>query len=180
MHFRHRWLVIGLLAACATDAAVIYKWTDADGVIHYSDQAVPGAQKIVTSSSAANGIGGRSPAAANAAPNKAQASAAGPSVLAIESPAQDQVFFADEIVPVRLRLDPGLTENQSITWHLNGKQLDDQGTDSMGFALQSLPRGTYAIAATVTDLITGAGQSTDSVTFYVRQPSELGPQHRRP
>jgi hypothetical protein len=179
MQLGHRWLVIALFAACATDAAVIYKWTDADGVIHYSDQAVPGAEKIFTSSNSANGIDTRSAAGANPAPTKTPPSAAAP-VLSIESPAQDQVFFADDIVPVRLHLEPGLKENQSITWHLNGKQLTDQGTDSMGFALQSLPRGTYAIAATVTDAITGAGQSTDSVTFYVRQPSELGPQHRRP
>ena len=43
------------------DAAVIYKWTDADGVVHFSDQAVPGAEKILTSSgsSARSGAGSR-------------------------------------------------------------------------------------------------------------------------
>src|SRR3981189_1798206 len=50
------WIALGLVAACAADAAVIYKWTDADGVVHYSDQSVPGAEKIVTSSSSSNGI----------------------------------------------------------------------------------------------------------------------------
>jgi hypothetical protein len=179
MHPGQRWLVFGLFAACAADAAVIYKWTDADGIVHYSDQPVPGAVRVVTSSSTANGIGGGSPTGLGALTNKAQPTAAGNSRPSIESPAQDQVFFADDIVTVRLGLQPGLNENHSITWHLNGKQLDDRA-DSVAFTLPSLPRGTYAIAATVTDLSTGAAQSTDSVTFYVRQPSELSPQHRRP
>lgn len=180
MHLGQRWLVCGLFAACATDAAVVYKWTDADGTTHYSDQSVPGAERIVTSSNSANGIGGGSNGGTTALPIKAQPTTAGYSRLSIESPVQDQVFFADDIVAVRLGLEPGLKENQSISWHLNGKQLDEQGTDSVAFTLPSLPRGTYAIAATVTDLATGAAQSTDSVTFYVRQPSELSPQHRRP
>ena len=47
------------------------------------------------------------------------------------------------------------------------------------FALPHLDRGTYAIAATITDS-SGQSQSTPSVTFYVRQPSALSPQHRTP
>ncbi len=163
----------------AAGAAVIYKWTDAAGVVHYSDQPVPGAEKIVTSSNSANGIGaGTAQAQAKNSPNKATA---GPALkaFAIESPAQEQVFFGDEIVPVRLHLEPGLKPQQTIVWHLNGKTLNDQPPDAISFALQALPRGAYAIGATVTDPGTGEVQSTDSVTFYVRQPSELSPQHQR-
>ena len=48
MHLARLWIGLGLIAACAAPAAVIYKWTDADGVVHYSDQAVPGAEKITS------------------------------------------------------------------------------------------------------------------------------------
>src|SRR5258706_12902982 len=121
MHLLRLWIVLGLVAACAADAAVIYKWTDADGVVHYSDQAVPGAERIVTSSSSNNGI-------AVGAPNARSISApgnTGPSRLVynaftIESPTKEQVFFGDEIIPVRLRLDPDLKPNQTIGWYLNG------------------------------------------------------------
>jgi hypothetical protein len=41
--------------------------------------------------------------------------------------------------------------------------------------LPTLARGTYVIAATVKDTLTGETQTTDSVTFYVRQPSSLAP-----
>lgn len=179
MHPWRLWIALGLFAALAAQAAVIYKWTDADGVVHFSDQAVPGAEKIVTSTGASNGIGGSTRSPAGATPVNRPAGGLNYSAFALESPAAEEVFFNDEIVPIRLHLEPALKPNQSIAWHLNGKQLD-QAPDAVSITLQSLSRGTYAIAATVTDLSTGESQSTDSVTFYVRQPSELSPQHRRP
>jgi hypothetical protein len=170
-------IAAGLFAAFAASAAVVYKWTDSDGVVHYSDQAVPGAEKIVTSSGSTNGIGGGArPLAVTS--NGVPASRLDTTVLKIGAPAGNQVFFGDEIVPVRL--DSALKPNQSVTWSLNGQPLTDQAPDATAFALQGLPRGSYTLSAVVTDLITGASQSTDSVTFYVRQPSELSPQHKMP
>jgi Domain of unknown function (DUF4124) len=181
MHLLRLWIALGLVAACAADAAVIYKWTDADGVVHYSDQAVPGAEKIVTSSGSRNGIAlgsARAPSSA-AAGNKA-ASRFDFAAFAIESPAKEQSFFGDEVIPVRLRLEPELMVNQTISWYLNGAPLTDQPPTSRSFTLQSLPRGTYQISATITDTVTGESQNSDGVTFYVKQPSELSPQHRKP
>jgi hypothetical protein len=181
MHHWRLWIALGLVAACAADAAVIYKWTDADGVVHYSDQAVPGAEKIVTSSSSANGIGGGAHAPSVATPGKkAPTSRLEYTAFAIESPTREQVFFGDELIPVRLRLDPDLKLNQTIGWYLNGSPLTDQAPTSHSFTLQSLSRGTYQISATITDTVTGESQSSEGVTFYVRQPSELSPQHRKP
>lgn len=175
------WIALGLFAAFAAGAAVIYKWTDAAGVVHYSDQAVPGAERMVTSSASANGIGGSTqPVPGPATSGKKGATTLDYRVFTLDSPAAEQVFFGDDIVPVRLRLEPGLRANQSITWHLNGKQLDDQPPDALSISLQGLARGTYAIAATVADLHSGQSKTTDSVTFYVRQPSELSPQHKNP
>jgi len=184
MHLLRLWFALGLVAACAANAAVIYKWTDADGVVHYSDQAVPGAEKIVTSSSPSNGIGvgTRAAAAAAATGRKAPTSTSRLEYtsFAIESPAKEQVFYGDEIIPVRLRLDPDLKANQTIGWYLNGSPLTDQAPTSRSFTLQSLSRGTYQISATLTDTVTGETQNSEGVTFFVRQPSELSPQHRKP
>jgi membrane carboxypeptidase/penicillin-binding protein PbpC len=181
MHLLRLWFALGLVAACVANAAVIYKWTDADGVVHYSDQAVPGAEKIVTSSSSSNGIA----VGAARGPSIATSSKKAPSRLdyaafAIESPAKEQVFYGDEVIPVRLRLDPDLKANQTIGWYLNGSPLTDQAPTSRAFTLQSLSRGTYQISATLTDIVTGETQNSEGVTFFVRQPSELSPQHRKP
>ena len=181
MHLLRVWIALGLVAACAADAAVIYKWTDADGVVHYSDQSVPGAEKIVTSSSSSNGIAvGTARATSIGTSSKKAPSHLEYSAFAIESPAKEQVFFGDEIIPVRLRLDPDLKPNQTIGWYLNGSPLTDQPPTARSLTLQSLPRGTYQISATLTDTVTGETQNAEGVTFFVRQPSELSPQHRKP
>jgi hypothetical protein len=176
MQPRQTWLAIGLLTACTVQAAVIYKWVDADGVVHYSDQASPGAEKIITAVSSAPAASG----ARNATGPVVQSQGAAQGGLnytefSIASPTPQQTFFADDVVAVHLNLSPALRPNQSITWHLNGKQLDFPPT-SISFALPRLDRGTYALAATITDQQTSESETSNSVTFFVRQPSALSPQ----
>jgi hypothetical protein len=183
MHPWRVWILLAALAATTSLAAVIYKWKDSNGVIHYSDQPVPGAEKIYTPASPA----GQPPAApARIAPPGSQPQRAqkdgpllGYTEFSIASPAPDQTFFGDEPIIASLTLNPGLNPNHVLTWHLNGTQLEDQGGVTQ-FALQHLDRGTYVIAATITDPGTGESRSTGSVTFYVRQPSALSPLHKKP
>jgi len=183
MHPWKPWIVLASLAAFAAQAAVVYKWTDSDGVIHFSDQPVPGAEKIFTASGSSTG-GSVSPArqANPGAPDPPRNAAPGLNYtqFSITSPVRDQTFFGDDVISAQLALDPGLKPGHTVTWHLNGKQLDDQSPTATQITLPHLDRGTYAIAATVTDSATGESLSTDSVNFFVRQPSELGPQHKRP
>jgi hypothetical protein len=169
---------LSLLAAFAVQAAVVYKWVDADGVVHFSDQPSPGAEKIYTSSSSATPAASAPGSAAGSrpAPKIAAVSGLGYNEFAIVSPTNEQTFFGDDVVPVRLNLEPALKPNQSITWHLNGKQLNFP--DATSFPLPRLDRGAYTLAATITDQETNELQSSNTVTFYVRQPSELAPQHK--
>jgi hypothetical protein len=166
--------VLAGLAAFGGQAAVVYKWTDADGVVHYSDQSVPGAEKIYTAggTSAARGSAATD---SSPAPGAKKEAALGYTEFAIISPTPEQTFFGDEVVAVNLSLEPALKPEQTITWHLNGKDLEDT---SAHFALPHLDRGAYVIAATITDQASGESRTSDSVTFYVRQPSELSPLHK--
>jgi hypothetical protein len=172
------------LAAFAGQAAVVYKWTDPDGVVHYSDQPVPGAEKVFTAGSPAAG-GSVSSARATASPGtsgpkKNVAPGLNYSQFSITSPAPDQTYFGDDVISVHLALEPSLKPDHAVTWQLNGKQLPDQGTNATQFSLPHLDRGTYAISATITDQATGESVSTDSVSFFVRQPSSLSPLHQKP
>jgi hypothetical protein len=183
MHPWRPWIVLASLAAFAGQAAVVYKWTDSDGLIHYSDQPVPGAEKIFTAGSPTPGgsvPSERTVNRAGPAPQKNVAPGLEYKQFAITSPVPDQSFFGDDVISVHLALDPALKPNQSITWHLNGKELDDLGPTATQFALPRLDRGTYALAATITDQTTGESLSTDSVSFFVRQPSALSPLHKKP
>ena len=94
--------------------------------------------------------------------------------------AGSDVFQTNDVVAVSLGLQPSLKPGQTITWHLSGKELSDVAPNATQFVLPRMGRGTYAIAATITDPVTGESQSSNSVTFFVRQPSELSPQHRNP
>ena len=173
MHPRKTWLAVGLLTALSVQAAVIYKWVDADGVTHYSDQSEPGAEKIFTatapSSAPSSGPRSNAPLA-----QKKPASALNYSDFAITSPAQEQTFFGDDVIGVHLLLVPGLKANHSLVWHLNGKELDSP-SDPISFTIPRQDRGTFTLTATITDQATGESQSSNSVTFYVRQPSSLSP-----
>jgi hypothetical protein len=177
------WIVLGCLAAFAGHAAVVYKWTDPDGVIHYSDQPVPGAEKIFTTSSptpGGSGPSGRTSGPAGSGSKKNVAPGLNYAQFSITSPLPEQTYFGDDVVSVHLTVEPSLKPGQTITWHLNGRQVEDLGPVATQFALPHLDRGTYALAATITDQTTGESASTDSVTFYVRQPSALSPQHQKP
>jgi Domain of unknown function (DUF4124) len=183
MHPRRPWilrsaLVAIVMAAVTADAAVIYKWKDAEGVMHYSDQPVEGAEKIVTGGTST--YSGAASVKGLQGPNKQAPQRTPPTALtqiSISSPQAEQSFFGDEPIPVSLDLSPALSGNQTVTWMLNGAALQDQPPTATQFTLQSLARGTYSLSATVMDADTGSQQST-SVTFYVRQPSALSPQHR--
>jgi hypothetical protein len=177
MHLRKPWLLVSVLAAFAVQAGVIYKWTDADGVVHYSDQAVPGAEKIATSSSSLNraNSGPSQPSTGTTQPKPGPSAAA--LQLTLVSPSPEQVFFNDETVNVSLDVQPALKPTQAITWHLNGKALE-QPPNAVSFGLQGLERGTYVLSATVVDQVTGDAVNSPTVTFYFRQPSALSPLHR--
>lgn len=172
--------MLAALAAFAAQATVVYKWTDADGVIHFSDQPVPGAEKISTgaTNTATSGAPGTAPAPATDGQQKS--GALDYAEFSITSPTPEQSFFADQPINANLALNPSLKAGQTVTWHLNGAEIGDQGPAATSITLPRLDRGTYAIGATVTDSATGQSRSSDSVTFYVRQPSELSPQYRKP
>jgi Domain of unknown function (DUF4124) len=176
MHPRRYLLLLSALAAVASQAAVIYKWTDPQGVVHYSDQPTPGAEKIVTS-------GGISTYSAAKAGQKGPSgtgkpNTAGPAQIAVVSPSAEQTFFGDDPITAHVSVTPALKDTQSISWTLNGGAIADAAPNATTIVLQNLDRGTYAIAATLTDSDTGDTITASPVTFYVRQPSALSPQHK--
>lgn len=78
------WWVLALIASSATLAADVWRWTDAQGVVHYSDQPVPGAVRIKQTSTARNSGGSsqstsaseQQPAFGSVAPEQARTVAA--------------------------------------------------------------------------------------------------------
>jgi len=182
MHLCRTRIALGLFAVIATlvtvQAAVVYKWTDADGVIHFSDQSVPGAEKIVTSSGTSHGVNLSVSSGAPAAKPKAPGTALA-SQLVIDSPAHDETITGNQPVNVHLTVEPELKRSQSISWYLNGNPLT-QAPDATQFTLDDLPRGTYTLGATLLDQQSGETKNAENVTFYVVRTSLLSPTHKAP
>jgi hypothetical protein len=179
------WILVGACASWlvpfAAQALVVYKWTDAQGVVHFSDQPVPGAEKVTTSSGPDHaGILGQNAAtgpASTAAKPKTEKTLSS-AKIAIVSPSPEQTFTGEQSVPVSLSLDTELKPSWSIVWTLNGAQVQGQSPSAQQFTLSDLARGVYTIEATVTDASTGETKSADAVTFNVLRPSLLSPQHK--
>jgi hypothetical protein len=190
MHLRH--LSIGLAAALSWSAfalaATVYKWTDSNGVVHYSDQPEPGAERIITQSApetprATGPAGSRAPAPAAAAVRPSPGHDQPKSVLdysafSIETPMPEQ-NFTDTVVPVRLRLEPYLRAGQVLALYMDGKLVEDQPRNALQFTLTDVPRGAHSLVATVMDTDSGETRSTAGVTFYVQRPSVLSPLRRK-
>jgi hypothetical protein len=184
MHLCRSWVVFGLwaasLAPLSAQAMVVYKWTDAQGVVHFSDQPVDGAEKIITSSgSNHNGVlNDPAPAVQSSDKQKSKDTTLASATISIASPGSQQTFTGNEPVPVRLSVSPALKASMQVVWTLNGTQVQGQAPDAVEFALTDLARGTYTIEATVTDVATGESKSADPITFNVMRPSLLSPQHK--
>ena len=182
MHLCRSWIALGVFAALAggpaVRAATVYKWTDADGVIHYSDQPEPGAEKILTSTGSLHGTLTAASSGAGGAPSaKPKATASSFTQFAIVSPGKEETITGNQPVAVHLALQPDLKPTQVITWSLNGTTVT-QPPDATQFTLEDLPRGTYTLGATVTDQTSGERKSTESVTFYVVRTSLFSPQRK--
>jgi hypothetical protein len=178
MHLWRRLSALLIFAALGVQAAVVYKWTDADGVVHFSDTAQPGAEKIITQGPARNGAApvqrAAEPAAAKSGP-KQPAVRVRYDAFSIVSPTPDQTFSATP-VSVQLQVQPTLDPNHAVSLQLNGTTVPNQPADALSFTLD-LPRGAYSLVATITDRTSEESISTDPVVFYVRQPSILSLKH---
>jgi hypothetical protein len=170
-------LTLALLSGVAM-AATVYKWVDAQGVTHYSDQPHPGGQEIdvqpknlVSSSN-----GPASSAGASAAAKPANAAAGTHYQCDLIRPENDEVFLNTSTISMRLRLEPVLQPGDQIAIAIDGKRLQNQPTIGSEFVVNDVERGTHQLMIAVYDR-TGKEQlcATPSITFHVRQPSVQAP-----
>lgn len=160
------------LACASAFAATVYKWVDENGVVHYSDQPHPNAQKLDVASAQTYDSGGTRPTpSSSVTPSNAQP--VGPyRVCAIARPENDEVFLNTDTVSAQVRLEPSLRNGDRLTLSMDGKTVQNGASTS---ATLKVERGSHSLAATVTDPSGALVCSTPNVTFHVRQPSKLAP-----
>ena len=166
---------LGLLSAAALAdngrTTTVYRWVDPQGVVHYSDQPHPNAQKLeVRGAQTVSALPPGQPS--TAAPEETQpASTAVYDSCAIAQPADQQMLMNVYQTTAVVQTSPQLRQGDEIRLFLDGKQVRGPGPS---FTFQVV-RGQHSVQAMIQDSTGQIVCETNSVTFFVHQPSIQNP-----
>ena len=159
------------LAAAAALAGPVYKWVDENGVVHFSDQPHPNAEKVQVAPAQTY----KSTHNPSDTPPPPQSAPQGPAYngCTIAQPQDQQEFANLEQLRIVVFTDPSLRGGDQIIVFMDGAQLGNAPGGQ--FLLNPVERGTHQLQALVKD---GSGVTvcqTPGVTFSVHQPSVQNP-----
>jgi hypothetical protein len=164
-------VLLGLLAAAGV-LAEAYTWTDADGVVHYSDRPEPGAKVIdLDRSSATRPRPSTRPRASQEqiTEDEETTEAAGYTEIGIASPAADETLWnIGGNLNVTVALTPALRPGHQVRVYLDGAPQMATGTNVQ---LQDVYRGAHNLQAEVIDQTGKMLIRSRPSRFYVQQNS---------
>jgi hypothetical protein len=173
-------VMVAVLAAVAARATEVYRWVDASGQAHYSDQWRPGAEKIRIEVDDAPPDAASAARASNPAPAGEAGETRAPAgsryqSLEIVSPAQEEVLWNIEgQLRVALQVNPDLQPGHGLRLYLDGQD-QDIPPGSTSAQLTEVFRGVHTLKA---EVVNEAGEvliESPPTTFVVRQTSIANP-----
>ena len=162
------------LAAPLVLGATVYKWVDENGVVHYSDQPHPNAEKVHVQAVQTYKAGTAPPsdyggAAASAAPQTGYAG------CAVSAPADDESFTNVESLTIAVRTDPALRPGDQIYILIDGALANNGAAVGNSYTLSPVERGTHTVQAVVKNSEGGLMCQSPGISFHVHQPSIQNP-----
>lgn len=175
------WLLIALTAGTA-HAATVWKWVDANGVTHYSDRPVEGAEAIELSSAQSIPLATpRAPAPSTRASGPQSSSAAERGTAQpytrfdVTSPGQQETLWNIEgTLEVSVAIEPVLQNGHRLDVYLDGQRQNLAATTPT-FTVPEVYRGVHTLQAVVVDDAGNEVLRSLAVTFMVQQTSLLNP-----
>jgi hypothetical protein len=165
---------LSLLAGVAAASTTVYKWIDENGVVHYSDQPHPNAEKMQV-----EGVQTYKPTDVTSPggmpPGGVPPAQVGYRGCNIRQPSQDQMLENADSVVVSVSTDPGMHPGDQIFATLDGAPVNNGAATGNSFSLSAVERGQHTVAAQVRDSTGQVVCQTPNVTFYVHQPSLTNP-----
>jgi hypothetical protein len=173
-----RQLASFLLIALALPAAAaeVWRWKDANGVVHYSDQPVSGAERMNLGSTpaptsqpatAAPRVGvGQGPQTAAPIPY---------SSCTVVAPANDETFNMVNSVSATLQITPSIQVGHRLQVLLDGRLYAEWPDRVLSYTLVNIYRGTHTLSVQVLDADGKSVCAGPATTFHVRQPSIFSP-----
>lgn len=172
MESRSILLVLCLLAASVAAAQEAYRWVDEDGVVHYSDTPVDGAERILLPApnvAATRQRSSEAPAPAADAQEEEEATSEPFSYESIEivSPrAEETLWNIEGVLSVSVSLVPGLQRGHQMRAYFDGRRQEVSG---MSFQLQEVWRGVHNLQVEVVDETGQLMIRSQPNRFYVQQ-----------
>ena len=167
---------LGLLSAAAVandgGKTTVYKWVDAKGVVHYSDQPHPHAQKLEISG-AQTFSAPPVPASSYTPAPEEQTQPAGPAYqsCAIPQPTDQPMLMNVYPATAVVQTSPPLRPGDEVRLFVDGKQIGGSG---MSYTFPVF-RGQHSVEAVIQDDTGQIVCETSTITFYVHQPSIQNP-----
>jgi hypothetical protein len=151
-------------------ADVLYKWVDAQGIVHYSDKPAPGATKIDVPKAptftppqvaAPEGLHREGVHRGDASPQSPAAT--GYTAITINSPQDQQTLWNVPSVTVSVNVAPALRPGDNVTISLDGAAQTVNGTSA---TFNDVDRGQHTVTASV------GGINASPVTFYIQKTAK--------
>ena len=167
--------IIVLLGAGAA-VAQTYRWVDENGVVHYSDRPVEGAQEVTIDYIRPSATPSRPPVYQRRERSEEGVAATEPDrplyeSLDIGSPAEEETVWNNQgQLTVSLALQPGLQPGHRVRVFLDGAPTDASSTTVL---LQNVYRGAHTLQAEVIDSNGNMVMRSQPRRFFVQQTSVL-------
>jgi hypothetical protein len=167
--------------ALAAGAAEIWRWTDADGVVHFSDNPVPGAVRVDIGPAPKPSGSGPVPDVPSIGSRVTERVL--PPVFrytrcGVQSPAADETFHGVQPVNIVLQVEPALQSGHRIEVRVDGALVRDWPPESLSFTLPEVVRGSHTVQMRVLDAGGVILCTAEPRTFHLRQTSVLPPAGR--
>jgi len=167
-------LVLPLMVLPCAAGATIYKWTDANGVVHFSDTPAEGAKKVdVPPAPVYSAPKLPVPAAAQPAkPTKSAAKSSYSDIAVVQPTSKETIWSGSGDVEVAVSVTPDLRPHDKVQFFLDG-QPQGAPSSSIQTHFPDVSRGTHQVSAEVVNPDGKVLVRSDSVTFYLHRPSIL-------
>lgn len=167
-------LIVSLLGLLVSGTALsqAYKWTDDQGVVHYSDRPQPGAEPVELAKSAPRRptTTGQGSVLAASPTDEAGTQAAQPfsyESLEVAAPgAEETLWNIEGLLNVSLALSPALQPGHQVRVYFDG---NPQAVSGTSFQLEEVWRGVHNIQAEVLDETGKLMIRSQPNRFYVQQ-----------
>ncbi len=180
-----RWTLLALLLLAASAPAETWRWVDEDGVVNFSDQPRPGAERVelqdistysppvwTDPSFGADSRTETAPGAPGESPYRR---------VEIIAPVNEETLWnAEGTLDVALAVEPPVRPGDRVNLFLDGQRVTGLPADATRFTINRVFRGTHTLRATVEGSGGTVLASSDTTQFFVRQTSMVNPQRNNP